>query len=137
MGQRLLAGQATVWRMTAPDHDTHATPSHPTVAPSSFAPPSTADVPVTLAQARADVALAVCRLCALPGSFDSPVGRDVLREAVARYVRELRAAGLRAEQVVVEVKRLLDEGGARDARRPGVVLMAEHVVSWAIDDYYE
>jgi hypothetical protein len=61
---------------------------------------------------------------------------DELRGAVCAYVQEQRAKGVRAEEVVIAVKRIIDLTDHRSTRNLERRAVTERVVTWCIAEYY-
>src|SRR5688572_6505376 len=76
---------------------------------------------------------------AIVHGFHSRMDRDVseeLRGAVCDYVRARRDAGARAEEVVIEVKRIIDLADLRPIRTVERRALTERVVTWCIAEFY-
>jgi hypothetical protein len=76
---------------------------------------------------------------AIVRAFHARGDRDVsdeLRESVCRFVRVQRAAGTRAEEVVIAVKRIIDLAELRPFRTLERRALTERVVTWCISEYY-
>lgn len=76
---------------------------------------------------------------AIVNGFHSRMERDVsdeLRGAVCDYVRVRRDAGTRAEEVIIEVKRIIDLAELRPIRTLERRALTERVVTWCIAEYY-
>ena len=72
-------------------------------------------------------------------AFHARSDRDVtdeLRSAVCSYVRDQRATGTRAEEVVIAVKRIIDLADLRPIRTLERRALTERVVTWCISEYY-
>ena len=61
---------------------------------------------------------------------------EELRNAVCAYVRDQRAAGTRAEEVIIAVKRIIDLAEFRPIRTLERRALTERVVTWCISEYY-
>jgi hypothetical protein len=76
---------------------------------------------------------------AIVRAFHSRGDRDVtdeLRGAVCDYVRERRSAGVRAEEVVIAVKRVIDLAELHPIRTIERRALTERIVTWCIGEYY-
>ena len=76
---------------------------------------------------------------AIAGAFQARGDSDIteeLRDAVCDYVRARRAAGVRAEEVVIAVKRIIDLAEFRPVRTLERRALTERVVTWCISEYY-
>jgi hypothetical protein len=61
----------------------------------------------------------------------------VLREAVCDFARQRRTDGARAEEVVVQLKQIIETtAGARDTEIKTSRQLAQSIVRWCIEEYY-
>ena len=61
---------------------------------------------------------------------------DELRDAISEYVGGQKRAGVRAEEVVIAVKRLIELSDLRRTLPRDHRELTERVVTWCIGDYY-
>ena len=79
--------------------------------------------------------LRVAIVRAFHGQGDREITNE-LRAAVCGYVRDQRAAGTRAEEVVIAVKRIIDLADVRPARSLERRALTDRVVTWCINEFY-
>jgi hypothetical protein len=67
---------------------------------------------------------------------DREAGLEDLRGAVCDYARQQRESGVRAEEVIIAVKHLIEASDLRRALPREYRELSERIVTWCIGDYY-
>jgi hypothetical protein len=107
-------------------------------APSADAlPPRIPATPPAASRAREQLATAIIAAChARPDESDDKTSSE-LRTSVGTYIAALRDDGATVEHAVISTKELLAETIGGPNIPPERRALAEQVVSWGIDAYYD
>jgi hypothetical protein len=116
---------------TPGDLQSHATP--PDAPPSRIPSPA----PTSESRARDRLAAAITAACHVHPDDDDRAASAELRSSVGDYVAALREHGATVEHAVISTKELLAEMIGGPNIPPERRALAEQVVSWGIDAYYD
>lgn len=107
----------------------------PTVNPAS--PPIAAVPPAAAHRARERLATAIVAACQLRPDGNEQRATLELRTSVGDYIAALRDDGATVEHAVISTKEILAETIGGPNIPPERRALAEQVVSWGIDAYYD
>ncbi len=119
--------------MTNPPGDLQSrTPYADAIQPRTSAAP-----PALTNTARERLATAIIAACHLRPDDDAALATSELRASVGDYIAALRDDGATAEHAVISTKEILAETIGGPNVTPEQRALAEQVVSWGIDAYYD
>ncbi len=107
------------------------------LSPESIRPQVTPPSPSAAHRARERLAKAVLAACTVRPDSDDESAMEELRASVDSYVATLREDGATVERAVIATKELLAETMGGPNIPPERRALAEQVVSWGIDAYYD